>query len=186
MTYIGERDKLQYSGGSHVADPLKIDYPNLVKPVHCAKLVESSPRTKSQSTSDPKSLLDSFLYNMPAMGLCDDETLWKEACLFFNHDPTNTSEGAKLPGVKMRSRGYQMLDTYKMLRASTSKDWNGTFNASKPGLGKTLEVWMAAACCVLARMSQDHYLKYAKAHDPDDTGRQCHLGHPFGIQCYCI
>lgn len=77
-----------------------------------------------------------------------------------------------------------MLDVYKMLRPCDSTKFNGTLNASKPGLGKTFEVLMTAAVIALAHLSQEHYRQHTQEHDARGTG-ECALNHPFGIRCYC-
>lgn len=117
--------------------------------------------------------------------LSNDETMWEEACRFFRHDPSYTEQGVKLPGLSVTTRNYQMVDSYKMLRACYSSEYNGTFNCSKPGLGKTLEVLVAASAIVLAYMSKEAFQKNPEAHFSEEDGH-CPLRHPFGIECYCI
>lgn len=118
-------------------------------------------------------------------GLSDDERMWEEACRFFRHDACDTEQGVRLPGLKITTRNYQMVDVYKMLRACFSTEYKGSFNCSKPGLGKTLEVLVAASSVALAYMSKENYQEDPEAHQHEEEGR-CALEHPFGIECYCI
>ena len=58
-----------------------------------------------------------------------------------------------------------MLNVIKILQVCASKKFNRTLNGSKPGMGKTLEVFMAAGATALAFLSQDHYLKDRDLHN---------------------
>ncbi|KAH6997295.1 hypothetical protein EDB80DRAFT_688650 [Ilyonectria destructans] len=117
--------------------------------------------------------------------LGDDSALWAQACHFFRHNVEDKETGVKLPGLTVASRNYQMVDAYEMLRACDSVKYNGTLNASKPGLGKTFEVLMAAAAIALAHLSREHFKAHPEEHLAEGKG-VCALGHPFGITCICI
>lgn len=93
-----------------------------------------------------------------------DCALWAEACNFFLHDVNDTNTGVHLPGLTMASRPYQMLDCYKTLLQCDSPKFNGTLNASKPGLGKTFEVLIVAATITLAYLSKKHYDEHPGDH----------------------
>lgn len=124
--------------------------------------------------------------SMQGHGLMDDVKHWPHACKFFRHDEKNFDQGTLLPGMRRRSRSYQMVDVYKTLYQFLSNVNNGLINASKPGLGKTGETWMVYATIALAFMSRAHYKEFPNAHRSLETGDDCALGHPHGLECYCI
>ena len=105
----------------------------------------------------------------------DDKNLWPLACEFFLHDVKKDEEGVWLPGFSKQSHPYQMLDVVKILQVCASKKFNRRLNGSKPGMGQTLEVFVAVRAIALAFLSQDHYLKNKDRHNLKG-----------GHQCYCI
>ena len=117
----------------------------------------------------------------------DDESLWPLACDFFLLDPADIEQQMTLPGMQVALRNYQILDVYKTLRVLTLGQFNGTFNCSKPGLGKTLESLTTQAVVALAFMSRDDCNNSPESHRPGGKGgeKSCALGHPFGIRCFC-
>lgn len=151
--------------------------------------VFGEPEERAQSymkDSDIDSEDEVLTAEVPTSGpLSADDTLWNEACDFFGHDPYDKDHGVQLPGLRWAARNYQMVDVYKMLQVRRTDKLSGTLNCSKPGLGKTFEVLMAAGAVALAQMSRDHFKQYESLHGPRDSGT-CRLNHKFGVQCYCI
>lgn len=136
--------------------------------------------------SDVDSDAEILTAEVPTSGpLSADDKLWKEACNFFGHDPNDKDHGVQLPGLRWAARNYQMVDVYKMLQVRRTDKLCGTLNCSKPGLGKTFEVLMAAGVVALAQMSRDHFNQYKSLHGPLGSGT-CKLNHRFGVLCYCI
>lgn len=89
------------------------------------------------------------------------------------------------PAQKMAARPYQMVDCFQMLEACTLDDHTGTFNCSKPGVGKTLEAYLMSTVIALAFMNMDHVKSHSAQHAQEPArGDACPPDNPLGIRCY--
>lgn len=76
-----------------------------------------------------------------------------------------------------------MQDAYKTLSICGSSKFNGSFNCSKPGLGKTIETFIVAGAIALAFILKD---ESARDKQKKTASGECPKGNLQGIECCCV